>query len=74
MNRKKKKKHHFHRIALLVIDKVASVFKVNVVCLLQGSQEKGLSQASGLAKAVGVVSRPGAGDIAAMEGGHWTAG
>lgn len=44
-----------------------------MLCLFQGPQEKGLSQASGSAEAVGVVSRPGAGDIAAMEGGHWAA-
>lgn len=44
-----------------------------VLCLLQGSQEKGLSQAGGVAEAVGVVSRPGAGDITAMEGGDWAA-
>lgn len=45
------------------------------LCLLspQGSQEKGLSQATGLAEAVGVVSRPGAADVTAVEGGHWTA-
>lgn len=42
-------------------------------CVLQSSQEKGLSQAGGFAEAVGVVSRPGAADIAAVEGGHRTA-
>jgi len=42
-------------------------------CLIQGPQEKGLSQASGFAEAVGVVPWPGTGDIAAMEGGHWPA-
>lgn len=36
----------------------------------QGSQEKGLSPARGSAEAVGVVSRPGAGDVTAMEGCH----
>ncbi len=41
--------------------------------VLQGTQEKGLSQTSGFTEAVGVVSRPGAGDITALEGGHWTA-
>lgn len=50
-----------------------SIFKVHVLYVFQGSQEKGLSQASGSAEAVGVVSRPGAGDISAVEGGHWTA-
>lgn len=44
-----------------------------VLCLLQGSQEKRLSQASGVAEAVGVVSRSGAGHITAMEGGDWAA-
>lgn len=50
-----------------------SVFEVHVLCLLQGSQEKQLSQASGFAEAVGVVSRSGASDVSAMEGGHWAA-
>lgn len=36
----------------------------------QGSQEKQLSQASGFAEAVGVVPRPGAGDLPAVEGSH----
>lgn len=36
---------------------------------MQGSQEKQLSQARGFAEAVGVVPRPGAGDLSAVEGG-----
>lgn len=39
----------------------------------QGSQEKELCQTSGPAEAVGVVCRPGPGDITTVEGGDWTA-
>lgn len=62
--------HQSHSNTSLVIDKTVSVFEVHVLCLLQGSQEKQLSQASGFAEAVGVVSRSGASDVSAMEGGH----
>lgn len=37
---------------------------------VQGSQEKQLRQASGFTEAVGVVPRPGAGDVTAVEGRH----
>lgn len=55
-------------VSLLVITE--AVFKVLVLFLFQGSQEKQLSQASGFAEAVGVVSWAGASDISAVEGGH----
>lgn len=52
---------------------------INIIFLifslfLQGSQENQLSPASGFAEAVGVVPRPGAGDLAALEGGHRATG
>lgn len=69
-----KSMHQSHSITYQITDEMVSVFKVHVLCLLQGSQEKELSQASGFAEAVGVVSRSGASDISAMEGGHRAAG
>lgn len=68
------KRYQSHSITYQVTDQTVCVFRVHVLCLLQGSQEKGLSQASGFAEAVGVVSWSGASDISAMEGGHRAAG
>lgn len=70
-NRYKNVNPRSHSVYFGVLNKTVS--KVCVLLLLKGSQEKWLSQAGRGAEALGVVSGFGAGDISAVEGGHWEA-